>query len=399
MQKYISLLISKVRIRSCLHHGFLSKLMIAFYNTVGLMKKLHPSASVFILTLILSATVFYSACTSKTKREPVDIRDSISVMAYNVENLFDTRHDANKEDFTYLPLNKKDDPIVQKKCRELATPFWRKDCLELDWNTDVVELKMKRIADTVLQVDDKGPDILILVEVENKNILEELNDDHLGEAHYKTVELIEGEDERGIDVAILSRYPLAKKAILHKIPLQQDEKPVLTRGILQVPLLMPDKKILNVFAVHFPSQHGPSELRIAAAQFLNKLLTEIAPEEFAIAGGDFNVSSQEESKFQIYSNTLGKNWKVSHLLGCQHCEGTHNHRGKWSFFDVLLFSPNFSVDQEANYSVISKSIDTPQKGQFQLDDDDLPLRFNATKQKGVSDHLPILGRFKFKTGN
>ena len=39
---------------------------------------------------------------------------TISVMSYNVENLFDTVHDQGKEDYTYLPLSlKQKSPEIQ----------------------------------------------------------------------------------------------------------------------------------------------------------------------------------------------------------------------------------------------------------------------------------------------
>lgn len=388
--------------RPCLTHWAKFKLLISHLTKTELMKNLHTAklaAKAAISLSLLLLTLNFYGCVSSPQKTSADITGSISIMSYNVENLFDTVHDEGKEDYTFLPRKKKSDPIIQKKCKQMATRYWRKECLETDWTEDVVETKLTRIADTVLQIDGKGPDILILVEVENKKILDELNDDYLKAAHYKTAVLIEGEDERGIDVAVLSRFELANTPTLHKMPIERDGKPVRTRGVLQVPLKMADGKTINVLGVHFPSQHGPTDLRLQGAQFLNKLVREIPAGQPTIAGGDFNISAPEESKNGIYATTLAKNWKVSQLVGCKECEGSYNHRGKWNFFDALLFSDLFSVDQEQNYSVISASITTPKAGKFQVNEDGVPQRFHPEEPLGVSDHLPIFARFKLKTGS
>lgn len=53
-------------------------------------------------------------------------------------------------------------------------------------------------------------DIVVLQEVENKPLLELLNNSRLKDSGYKTVELVEGNDPRGIDVGLLSRYPIKR---------------------------------------------------------------------------------------------------------------------------------------------------------------------------------------------
>ena len=53
--------------------------------------------------LIALGALFLSACTHHT--EPQAAR--VSLMTWNVENLFDTEHDAGKQDFAYLPLSVK----------------------------------------------------------------------------------------------------------------------------------------------------------------------------------------------------------------------------------------------------------------------------------------------------
>ena len=70
--------------------------------------------------LVLSLLV-WSLCSEYSEARSSQV---ISVMTYNLENLFDTLHDKGKEDWTYLPLAvKKSSQVVQDYCRSLSKPL------------------------------------------------------------------------------------------------------------------------------------------------------------------------------------------------------------------------------------------------------------------------------------
>src|SRR5690606_7311249 len=117
---------------------------------------------------------------------------------------------------TYLPLADKSSPKHRTKCHGTSNDYYKQQCLEVDWNDKKIEMKLKRVADVIMQ-EGTAPDILIMEEVENLNILERLRANHLAKAGYKEAILIEGPDERGIDVAMLSKLPLASPPKLHEI--------------------------------------------------------------------------------------------------------------------------------------------------------------------------------------
>ena len=73
----------------------------------------------------------------------------VTVMTFNVENLFDAMDDAGKNDHTYLPVTMKQDAEHIAFCDAIEVPLWRSDCLELDWNEDAVAFKLQHSIDDV----------------------------------------------------------------------------------------------------------------------------------------------------------------------------------------------------------------------------------------------------------
>ncbi len=325
---------------------------------------------------------------------------AVSVMTYNLENLFDTKHDEGTEDHSYLPLEKKQSRAHKQICKKIRHGKYRGQCYDMDWNKTALNRKMKRLADVILQVNNgRGPDLLIVEEIENMNVLNLLNDNFLKKAQYTTKILIEGFDKRGIDVAMLSRLPEYKKAELHKIPYKgktdNDQKWMdRSRGILQANLLLPDKTKLSVFGVHFPSGSNPTYWRQQSLDHLNTLLGRLPKGTVAIAGGDFNINASEDD---LYKNEAGKKWIVSHLLGCEDCRGTNYYHTKrqWSFLDTLLFHKDFSPAKgKSNWEIVPKSIGIPNYSVYQKNRFMSPARFEVESPIGVSDHWPMFAILK-----
>lgn len=355
-----------------------------------------------IRLIVLLLSLLAISCAPKVKT-PSDATSTISLTSYNVENLFDTEHDQNRGDFEYLPLEtKKNNPIVTEFCNSQPIQY-RKLCFEKDWSEPVLKEKLNRIADTLKQVQVKdriGSDIIVLSEVENIRVLDRLISQHMKGLGYKTASLIEGDDFRGIDVAVVSRFPLAEPPKLHRIQfsdesLKQSGGSINTRGILEVPLKLPNNKILYVFAVHFPSQANPTEQRRDAVETLNKLYKNLPAGSYAVVAGDLNITKKEEELQSYYKKNLSHLWNVSHFVGCQKCPGTHFYRGEWSFLDAILFSKNMSGKDKVAYN--PRSIQVLTNGRYQMNEKEgTPWRFNPQKEKGVSDHLPLYVEFTLK---
>jgi exonuclease III len=319
-------------------------------------------------------------------------------MTLNVENLFDTRHDRGTEDFTYLPLKKKkNSKEASEFCETMKPGFYKSQCLELDWNEKVLNSKMKNIGELIRYVDEgKGPDHLLLAEVENIRVLKLLVRKELRGLGYKTVSLIEGPDSRGIDTAFISKYPIVGKPYLHVIPYQDENPEALkkaqkSRGILEVTVKAPNNKNLTFLSVHFPSQSNPTAWRKQAVSFATELVKKYQSEGRAvILGGDMNIIASEEISQGYLKNILSQQVDISHFVGCKTCKGSHNYKGDWSFLDVLAFSKNFN---KIGFELLPDSIVTV-RAPVNTDSEGKPRRFDEKDFSGVSDHFPLYARIK-----
>lgn len=347
-----------------------------------------------IRALLLAIVVTCSACASfgrQKQRHP----DAIAIMAYNSENLFDTLQDKDREDFTFLPLKLKGSKEHTDFCNKQSGSR-RDECLNMDWNEDVLSTKLDRLANVILSVNDgKGPDILILEEVENIHVLKLLNE-RLKERKFSEVILIEGPDIRGIDIGMMSRFPQIAPAQLHKIAFQpktEDDKEWMarSRGILHSQFRLPSGQPIHVFGVHFPSQANPTYWREQAIDTLNGLLDSLPKGSLAVGGGDFNISAEEDTKVGLFRDRIRSHWLVSHYMGCGNCHGSHNYKGSWSFLDALIFSKDFSPDGNGAMKVDPDSINVINESRFQKTTFQTPARFNENRAEGVSDHFPIYG--------
>ena len=230
-------------------------------------------------------------------RLPLEPRSAaVSVMAFNVQNVFDNRDDADRDDKAYLPLGAKQGDAHIAECNEIPVESWRNECLNLDWSDAAIDHKLSVIAASIKQVSDgRGPDIVALQEVENIGILERLRSEYLADSEYLAPVLLEGTDKRGIDVAFLTRLPLAEPPILHPLDLPDEfaDRVGDTRGVLEATFRMPDGSLLTGFSVHFPAPFHPTEMREIAYEHLNGLREQLPPERPVFAAGDFNTTSIE----------------------------------------------------------------------------------------------------------
>ncbi len=153
--------------------------------------------------------------------------------------------------------------------------------------------EMEKLAATIRALN---ADVLALQEVENRPYLERFVHALLSDMGYRHIVLFEGNDRRGIDVALLSRLPVGP-VTSHRHGEFSDGSGGLTkfrRDLLQVRIEPPGYPSFDVFVVHFKSKRGGGggeSTRLAEAaqsrRALDGLLAADADALFVICG-DFN---------------------------------------------------------------------------------------------------------------
>ena len=336
---------------------------------------------------------------------------TIEVMSYNVENLFDAKHDVflnqDKKDWSFLPKNY---PRKKEECLKEKKAYRQKECLASNWTETKVDLKISQITD-VISRNRSLPEFLGLVEVENNLVVGKLAK-KLG---YDNFVMCESPDERGIDVALLYKKSKDIKKISRAEHIVNVDYP--TRNILEVEFLISGKYPITFFVNHWPSLANPDSWRIKAAEVLVERIRVIIaknPQMAIIALGDFNTIDENNPhpfKAVLFKDNLL--FDVNQSEKPQKAPGTYYFAPKdqWNnldhFFvnDILLdhkkldlVSNSFEI-YSPNY--ISKVI---KKKSFKGEMKDYklllaPNRFNpkgkTRETMGYSDHYPITLKLDF----
>jgi endonuclease/exonuclease/phosphatase family metal-dependent hydrolase len=323
---------------------------------------------------------------------------TITIMAFNVENLFDNRDDPDKVDETFLAIGDKQTPEHIANCEAISVERWRNQCLYWDWSDDIIDTKLAVIADAILQIGSgRGADIIALQEVENIGIVERLRTEYLADAGYLPTVLIEGHDARGIDVAFLTRLPLHDEPRLLPTPFEgiEPERVADTRGILEVTFVRPDGGLLTGYSVHFPAPFHPTVMREFAYRHLNALQAALPADQPAFAAGDFNTTAAEDREKSMLDRFARPTWTIAHDLGCGDCRGTsyYARADEWSFLDMILWSGargGGNRGENTTWRIRANSVLIANQTAAQTLPDGTPARFEMPAGSGVSDHWPVV---------
>jgi endonuclease/exonuclease/phosphatase family metal-dependent hydrolase len=365
------------------------------------MKKINCTG----VLVAISVSLILSACSKPAIETAPTAQNSppatVTIMTFNVENLFDNSDDPGKYDSTFLPLEAKQSDEHKAACGQIKVERWRNQCLDWDWSDEIIDRKLSAVAGTILQVNDgRGPDILALQEVENIAILERLRTDYLGDAGYHPAILIEGHDIRGIDVAFLSRLPLAEEPRLHSFPTEgiDEERRGDTRGILEATFRLPDGALLTGFSVHFPAPFHPTGMRETAYTQLNQLKSSLPAGRMAFAAGDFNTTSREDREQDMLQRFARPLWSVVHDQGCPNCKGSQYYArdNSWSYLDMILWSPAEISGADTTWAIRAGSFAIANNGPGQTRSNHTPARFELPDGGGVSDHWPLIFTIELK---
>ena len=169
-----------------------------------------------ILTLF-SLSLFFN-CNAQSE-------DTIVVAFWNLENLFDTIDDTDKEDEDFLPDGM------------------------MEWTEDRLDKKSYNLARVIRIINnDRGPDLIGVCEVENQAVLDYMILRYLPDMNYKTAYL-ESPDNRGIDNGLIYKADKFKLLNVQADTVHlSDGYP--TRLIFGANLLTKGNKKITVFVNH-----------------------------------------------------------------------------------------------------------------------------------------------------
>ncbi len=161
---------------------------------------------------------------------------------------------------------------------------------------DIYNETEKQISARVIRELDA--DVLCLVEVESMAVLERFNSEYLAKLKYRHRILIDGNDPRHIDVAVLSRRPVVGIRTNRDVRNKANTAPLFARDCLEVDVAVtdpPGAKRLTLLINHFKSMMGGRAATKARRREQVEKVTEIAGQRFGPAFdgnfaivGDFN---------------------------------------------------------------------------------------------------------------
>lgn len=125
-----------------------------------------------------------------------------------------------------------------------------------DW-AGIIDFKREKVselarASTISAIKAVKADVMAVVEAENRIILHEFNSQGLGTRKFGEVMCIDGNDQRGIDVGLLSNFPVT--AIRPHIYDGTARSRTFSRDCPEMDLALPDGRVLHILVNHFISK-------------------------------------------------------------------------------------------------------------------------------------------------
>ncbi|NMB36941.1 MAG: endonuclease/exonuclease/phosphatase family protein [Bacteroidales bacterium] len=313
---------------------------------------------------------------------------SYTIMFYNLENLYDTFDDPNKQDEEFTPSSPK------------------------RWTTQKYQKKLENLAEVISTVSNAHggfPVVIGVSEVENMAVMQDLADQRrIRTARYRCVHY-ESNDIRGVDVGLF--YRPDKFKIEDSCPVKlvlRSGREYVGRDILCVWGKI-DGEMFCFYVCHLLSRRtgvkNSAGFRRAGTETIYNHALEMRekyPGIKIVVMGDMNDSPSDESLALL----LRAKKKISQVgeddyfnpFWVLHDDGfgtsVHNHR--WTLFDNIIVSPNLLETFPDSSGLKLVKMDKKYYGEifkrkFMLQKGWPKRSYNGNSfQNGYSDHLPVL---------
>ena len=336
------------------------------------------------IRLLFCLILFSNICLESIGQENKRNFKIHTVAFYNLENLFDTINDINKNDE--------------------ASPI-----MEIKFNrSEIYKKKVSNMARVIsqigLEVTKRPPSIVGICEVENRKVVEDLIADEKLKSHNYGIVHYDSPDNRGIDVGMIYNKDVftVKNSSSHDVFItgNNSSKRRNTRDQLVVSGHL-DGELMHFIVNHWPSRGADETKRIAAAEVNNSIIDSLRGKyenPKIITMGDFNDDPFDKSIKKI----LGAKKNVSDVekndmynpfetILVDEGVGSNAYRDKWQLFDQIIMSKPFLDKNYKDYQlykagVFNKSFLINKKGKYK----GYPYRSFSygTFTGGYSDHLP-----------
>ncbi len=284
--------------------------------------------------------------------------DRIRIMSWNAQTFFDAREEGGEF----------------SEFRGPRSP----------WNAERYAERLDRLAETILRAGavmgmgpERGPEIVVLQEIENSRVLSDLSNRMGGTSPYPYGIFVSPPPGNAFACAILSRYvPLSVRSHTPYSP------GVPLRPTVEAVFDTPAGP-LTVFAVHWKSKLGEGDgERQAQDRLLRERLATIRRESPGmpfIVCGDFNCTAGEAAVLSEYSDL----WDAAE----GESPGSYWYDGSWERIDHMLWSQSLERGGEGAWSVRRGIL---LSGPPLTDDEGRPDRYELFSSRGYSDHLPLV---------
>ena len=335
--------------------------------------------------LFLVALLFCLTAAAQEKR-----LNAYGIGFYNLENLFDTWHDAGKNDYEFLPSG------------------------SYRWNGLKYSSKLHNMAQALSDMGTNvlkgvGCSVIGVSEVENDRVLSDLCDQPVLKARGFKFCHVEGPDRRGVDCGLLYNpvfFKVLDVKLYPYVPTEKEGEGFRTRGFLAVSGVLAGEHVAFIVC-HLPSRFNGSYYREVGAEqaaAVKNCILEKDKNCKVFVMGDMNDDPTDKSiheklagKPEISEVGKGDMYNPWYNILVKKGTGTLQYQGSWNLFDQILLSPNLlNKNEEKNFSSLKYVKKEIQRMPY-LFQTEGKYKGNMKRTtaggvwlNGYSDHLPVV---------